>query len=587
MRKTWGVINDIVGPSNVTNVRTIERLADGDNILSSSADVAEKLNDYFSAIGSTISNSFNTNFADHLGFMTGDYPVTFDFAPVTSSDVESIIMSFESKSCSVYVLPPKILKCVCDIISPVLAKLINSSMLSGIFPGYLKLARVIPLPKGGDSSLCSNYRPISILHILSKVYERVIHSQLYFYFDSNNIFYNHQYGFRSCKSTVQAILHQLQYTYDHLDDGDLVFSIFLDFRKAFDCVDHSILLSKLKFYGVGELALSWFRSYLSGRCQYVSVDGGESSRCDVTAGVPQGSIIGPLLFLIFINDFYSCSTIFKFILFADDSTLSYHFAKDQVTAAQVIINRELANVNRWLHSNKIQLNNDKTKYMIFSLKGDFQFPDILINGASIECVNKIKFLGVNIDSHLTFDAHIDYIISKVSRSLGVLYKLNKFLPSYILRSLYFSAIHPYMHYAIEAWYGAPGYLRSKVVILQKKAIRCISNLYYNDHTDPYFASLKILKLDDLFKFNIGVYMFRAVSSLDFDVSLRSSLRSHSDNHSHDTRNKSSLVAPRCNRSKSMSSIHFNGVAVWNGIGGEIRESSSLNLFKFKFKKSLI
>jgi hypothetical protein len=186
-------------------------------------------------------------------------------------------------------------------------------------------------------------------------------------------------------------MHQLQNTYNHLDKGELVFSMFLDFRKAFDSVHHSILLSKLNHYGIRGVAHDWFKSYLSNRYQYVAVNGAESTKSIVTTGVPQGSVLGSLLFLIFINDFPDCSKYFRFTLFADDSTISCSFPKNKIPQISNQINSELEHVNNWLSVNKIMLNTDKTKYMIFSYREEYTLPPIQIGNSIIDSTTCSKF----------------------------------------------------------------------------------------------------------------------------------------------------------------------------------------------------
>ena len=217
------------------------------------------------------------------------------------------------------------------------------------------------IPKEGDKCNLSNYRPISVLTVFRKVFEKVAYTQLYDYLENNSILHKQQYGFRANKYTTQTILHFLLYLYRHIDSGNVVFSLFLDFRKAFDCVNHEILLSKLITCGVRGMALDWFRSYLTNREQYISINNVDSNPRVIQCGVPQGSILGPLLFLIFINAITKCSNQFIYILYADDSTFSTCVPGDNVMDSAKLINSELKCLDRWLKSNKISINADETK----------------------------------------------------------------------------------------------------------------------------------------------------------------------------------------------------------------------------------
>jgi hypothetical protein len=384
---------------------------------------------------------------------------------------------------------------------------------------------------------------------------------------------------------VQAILDQMNFLYQNLDSDQVVLSIFLDFRKAFDTVDHTILISKLQFYGVRGVALDWFQSYLFNRQQYTVINDCKSNLRNISHGVPQGSILGPLLFLIFINDLPNSSNLFKYILFADDSTLSASFPKTDMEIA-IKINNELVSVNSWLDTNKICMNVDKTKFITFSYKRNIDIPMLKMGNADISEVDNIKFLGMHLDRHLLFKNHVDYISTKLSKSVGILYKLKYFLPPEILKIIYFSLVQPYIYYGIEAWFASHKNVTDKVVIMQKKACRAMNNLSYTEHTGIYFKSMNILKIEDLYSFQVLVYMYKTIN-LDHDRHLLDHLRHQSDVHSHSTRNRESYNIMRFNKAKSQFSIIYAGVKLWNSIPNIIKQSTSLFTFKFKLKQHFV
>ena len=324
VKKTWNIINKIIRPDyNKTNF--IDSIIFNNEQLKDHSSIANAFNNYFSSIGSNISRSFPDSTDIRV---PSSIQNSFFFRQIFPNEILKIIMSLKNKSTSTNVYPVIALKRVASIVAPVLASLINKSLACGTFPDYLKVARVVPIHKGGDKEAIGNYRPISILPTISKIYEKIVKNQLVHFLEKFNLFDSCQYGFRQNRSTTQAILSHLQYIYDGLDSGQTVVSFYLDFSKAFDCIDHEILFEKLACCGIRGVTLEWFKSYLTGRNQYVSVNGVNSNILPITSGVPQGSILGPILFLLFINDFSDSNPFFKFTLFADDSTLSCRFDTD-------------------------------------------------------------------------------------------------------------------------------------------------------------------------------------------------------------------------------------------------------------------
>ena len=379
---------------------------------------------------------------------------------------------------------------------------------------------------------------------------------------------------------MQAIVGQTNYLYNNLDDNNFVFLMYLDFKKAFYSVQHDISLDKLQFYGVGGMPYEWFKSYLSGRKQYVYVNGVKSDTLNITHSVPQGCNLAPLLFLVQINDLPLCSDYFNYTMFADDCTLPVKFPRNAVTDIHIVLNNNISKIYHWLCANRIQINCNKTKYMLYSYRGiNSLLGEITMGGSQIGSTDCTRFLGVFLDNKLTFKNHIDHISSKMSQSIGVLSKLNKFLPRNILHSLYFALVHPYISYSIEAWHSAPLYLVNKIQTIQKKAICCVNGLKYNDHTECSFRNMKLLDLTNHYKFYIAIYMYKALNVPNFDNNLLNSITPFASLHGHATRHSDQLVMPRYRKAKSQGSVSYQSIKLWNGIPAEIKNVSTLNRFK--------
>ena len=406
-KKSWKIINSLLNKNSNSENKIAKLEVDGAT-LSDGREIAGAFNSFFSTIGEKIANSIPNSHVSHLDFMPNlSVRNSFFFQPILYTDVKNSISRLKNKSCDLNTIPNRVFKYLKELISPILAEIFNKSISNGIFPDCLKIAKVIPVFKTGQKESLNNYRPISILPTMSKIFERIIHTQLSNYFESLKLFSSCQYGFRRLRSTTQAILDNLNYIQEKVDSNIPIISLFLDFKKAFDSVSHNILLSKLSLYGIRGIAHKWFETYLENRKQFTIVNGEKSDLSCLKFGVPQGSILSPLLFLIFINDFPNASPFFKFILFADDSTLTCN--SDNFPSQNPIgfINNELEKVQLWLNSNKIKLNIEKSTYLIFSYQKNYSFPAVTINQSILPISNHTKFLGLFIDGNLRYSYHLN------------------------------------------------------------------------------------------------------------------------------------------------------------------------------------
>ena len=316
----------------------------------------------------------------------------------------------------------------------------------------------------------SNYRPIAILPVFSKILEKIIYHRLYDFLQNKNILTDNQFGFRKKYSTSLAIFNLTESVLKEMEKGNFCIGLFMDLSKAFDTIDHHILLNKLEYYGVRGIARQWFSSYLHQRTQYVMVNGVKSSIQCNNCGVPQGSVLGPLLFLIYINDIVNSSNLFRFSLFADDTVATLSGKNLQTLVSSV--NKEISNVSLWFKANKLSLNHSKTNYIIFRTRKrgvPTNLPEILIDDVIINKVDNVKFLGVTINEYLDWSTHTSVISKSVARSVGILSKLKFILPSNILKLIYNSLILPHLSYCNHIWGNTFKSHLKQLHILQKKS----------------------------------------------------------------------------------------------------------------------
>lgn len=391
------------------------------------------------------------------------------------------------------------------------------------------------------------------------------------YLERASILSDSQYGFKKGVSTVDAFLDYSEFLYQCLDEKKHVVSVFADFSKAFDTVNHNILLTKLKCYGISVTALNWFKSYLHNRKQCVRIGSVNSQYLNITGGVPQGSVLGPILFLLYINDLPRVTPLLKTILFADDTTLSASHSDfhNLVTT----LNLELSNFSTWTKANRLSLNTDKTSSMLFSNRISLENADsvVSLNNTNISFLHSSKFLGVTVDSRLRFNEQISSLCCKLSKTVGIFYKLSFYLPKSSLIRLYYSLFYPYVIYCNLIWGGAYNVHLNILEMLQKKIIRIVTRSEFLAHTDPLFYETKILKIADVHKFLLAIYVYKKFSKFTFP------------NHAYETRIS---VDPSLNYHRltlSRQSLSYAGPNIWNNIPLHIKTSPSLPIFRKRLK----
>ncbi len=336
----------------------------------------------------------------------------------------------------------------------------------------MKIARVVPIHKDGTKTDVSNYRPISLLSSFSKIYEKLMHTRILEFLSLNGSLFENQYGFRPGRSCEHALLNAQNKILHALNKKEIALLLLIDFSKAFDVIEHPIMLKKLEHYGVRGIALEWFTSYLNNRKQFITINNTDSQSKQIEYGVPQGSILGPLLFVIYINDLPEISDIAQFILYADDANIIV--TGKCIDEAILKINEVIAKLVKWVGSNGLALNLKKTKYMVFSRQRiNLDNVEIYISGVKIERKMEERFLGVIIDDKLTWRSHIATVRMKMARYIGVMYKIKGQIPMKVRIQLYHSFVQSHLNFCSSVWGFASKTLIESLFRRQKQGIRAI------------------------------------------------------------------------------------------------------------------
>ena len=511
-KKQWQMINNLLNRKRKKS-ETIKLKDDDGNLINTPNLVADKFNNYFTNIAHNLKmNTRNNdqpnqnNASDFHKSMPEPVPNSMYIRPVDSSEIYEVIKNLKNKATLDSKINPLKIANTDFKFTACLAKIVTSSFEQGIFPQALKLARVVPIYKSGQKTDVSNYRPISLLSSFSKIYEKMMHKRVVEFMEGNESLHDLQFGFRAGRSCEHALL-TAQNTIQHaLSKKQISLLLLIDFSKAFDMVEYPILLSKLHNYGIRGNVLNWFQSYLDGREQFVSVSGADSDKTTLRYGVPQGSILGPLLFIIYINDLPKISSSAKFILYADDANIFVSGSTMAEVEQQI---RELAPLLvSWVDANGLKLNLKKTNYMIFSnIKSTTgSHFSLFVNNTLIVRQSEAKFLGVIIDEKLTWAQHIKAVKTKMSRYTGIMYRIKGLLPITARLQIYHSFVQSYINFCSLVWGFAAKSHIEKLFAGQKKGMRAAMpgyiNYFYRDDVHPSHTKTSFNKYDVLSVHNI-------------------------------------------------------------------------------------
>ena len=572
-KQLWRTVNNIITTKSPKH-KSIDCVEDNEGkFISDPIEISNTLNNNFISIADNLlsQNNGNSNI-EHSSYNNSQYSSckhinSFFLSPIKVEDIKNYIDSMNKNKSSRSDIPNiQFIKLSVDIIAPVISNIFNHCILKGVFPESLKIAEVIPIFKSGSKSDINNYRPISLLSPFSKIFENHIYNQLNYFIKENNIFHKLQYGFREDSSTELAVSQIVDDIIETIDNKLINCSIFLDLAKAFNTINHNILLKKLENYGIRGIPLSLIKSFLENRSQWTSVGTVKSDLKLINVGVPQGSSLGPLLFLFYINDL-PLSTKLKVRLFADDACLSYQHS--DATSLNNIINQELNKVSHWLHLNKLFINYSKSSYLIFNRTKLHHKFHITIDNKELQHNTSTKYLGVIIDDKLNWKPHITQLTSKLSRNCYALTKLKAYVDEPTLKTVYYGLIYPHIQYCISSYGNTAASNLESIIKLHKRVIRNICDRPARSDTHQLFCHLQMLKIKDIHKLQLAKLMHKYKDK--YDIGNNHSVKL-SDQHNYNTRLSSNdnYFMPRSRTNLGLRSFRYNGPKLWQTVPLELK-----------------
>jgi exonuclease III len=584
-KKLWPKINEIIYNKRIADDSSIKSLKSSGSIITDPKVMANRINDYFVEIPIQLDNLL-PDIDDAEVLIEGPEPsmTLSSFSHTDIIEMKDILRNLKKNAASGYdFVTPAFLRDIENDILNFLVKSVNNMLDSGVFPDSLKISKITPVFKDGDKQNVSNYRPIAVLPILSKIFETIIKNRLTQFLSNNNLIHSNQYGFQKNSSTSAAVVNLMSGIIGNLDAKKKTAALFIDLRKAFDCVNHEILLRHLIDIGVGGKAYDLLRNYLLNRKQYTKIGKYDSDLRDIECGVPQGSILGPILFLIYVNGIFDLKLKGKIQLYADDSVLLY--AERSFDDLYVSMSSDLRILNKWFTRNRLTMNVEKTKFLTFETKNSTnldRFDEIWFGKEKLLRVEVYKYLGLWIDFKLDFSTHIKRIRKSVAPIIGVLKRIRPYVIAEILDNLYFAYVHSRLSYMVSIWGMATQGRINSLQVLQNRGIKNLRRLPFRFPTKELYSE-KILPVVKLREFEMLLTVHRIIKG---KFRYGQSILYRSEIHGYNTRNSHNIQLPFFRMSLGRSSFKYEAFERFNGLPLSVRETDDNAFFKKFVKKKL-
>lgn len=533
-------------------------------------EIANKLNSFF--VKSVEEINGKIPLAQYMNLVNITNEQTFKFQLINMSELKNIMKNMNTKR-DVNGLSVKMILCALDIIGPCYLSIINESLRQGIFPNCWKESTVVPIEKVKRTVNPAEFRPVNMLMTESKILEKVVHKQLQKYMESNKLLTEYQSGFRqhhSCESLLNLVITQWK---TDIADKRVIVAVFLDLQRAFETIDRSILVQKLERYGIKGVELEWFKSYLSNRVQRTRVSNELSERLTVTLGVPQGAVLGTLLFIIYINDLGNVLQHAKARLFADDTLLYVSGSSADECIEQ--LNADLISVEGYLKMNKLKLNTGKTKTILINGISNM---NIMINGEIIEKVNEIKYLGVVLDTKLSFEAHLNHICKKIAKKIGFFQRIRSKVSIDCAIKIYNVMVKPHFEYCSTILFLGPNQMLNRLQKLQNRGMRCILMCNRLTPVRLMLDALQWLTVNQRTYMNVLLFIFKMKNNM-LPSYLFNQIIHVDDVQPYNLRNRNDFRLPFFSTNRGQNILCHKGFKLFNSLPNTLKMEKNVIVFK--------
>lgn len=580
----WKTLKDFV-PNNIqeNNFNTID-IGNGEEISDINL-MPDCLNEFYVKSITCITDEIDKHFIN-------DFPIVdkitsnklSNFRLVDRTELEKIVTSLKNKTSPDNISVELLKKCFNGICDPLL-NIVNSSLELCKMPNEMKISTIVPIPKVPNTNQAINLRPVNMINATAKVLERIVYEQIVNYLENNKILCEYQSGFRSkhsCETALQCIINDWK---NNMENNVITIAVFLDLQRAFETVDRYRLLGKVQSVGIDGMALTWVMDYLSNRQQRLKLNGIHSNRLNNDIGVPQGSVLGPLLFLIYLNDIVDVAGQCKIHLFADDTLL--YFGCDMLGICLDVMNDTMERIYKYCCANMLKVNVNKTKWMLLDRKRKSQVSDnldlhIQLGGNLIERVEKMVYLGVTVDSQLKFRDHANQIIKTIAYKVNYLRRCSPYLSQWSRLMVYNTIILPHFNFCPTVLYMIGQNETSRLQKLQNRAMRIILKCSRFTPISDMLGTLKWLPVGQYLEYCVLVLIYK-IKTGQAPVYLQTLLRCNSDVHEHNTRNRNNYRIQKFKKTSTYNSVFYKGMDMFNNLPQDLKNCLTVNKFKVLLK----